>query len=251
LLRSEEIHDRYTAVQERIGSAAFRAGRNPEDITLVTVSKTWPAEIVVAAYGAGIRQFGENRAEELASKRADVQEWLGEDCGNIWHSIGALQSRKTKLVADNADVFHALDRLKIAQRLSRRLVESGRSIERPLPVFLEVNVSGEMSKAGFDCRRWEDDLNQREMLRSAAEAIAALPGLLPQGVMTMAPWQVDDKVIRTVFSRTCQLSEWLQTAVPQADWSQLSMGMTDDFEMAIEEGATHVRVGRAILGERN
>ncbi len=241
-----EIAERLAIVQERIYQAATRAGRSPDAITLVAVTKTWPAEVVTAAYEAGLRHFGENRIEELAAKREETAVILGSESGIVWHQIGTLQSRKTSLAAENADLFHALDRLKIAQRLSNRLVELGRN----LPLFLEVNVSGEASKSGFDCRDWEKDATQREQLRTVVESIAGLPGLRLLGLMTMAPWDVAEEEIRTVFRQTRYLSEWLQTAVPQANMSQLSMGMTDDFEIAIEEGATHIRVGRAIFGSR-
>jgi PLP dependent protein len=238
--------DRYRTLQERIMEAASRAGRRPVDVTLVAVTKTWPAQQVVEAYEIGIRHFGENRAEELAEKRQEVAAILGPDNGIIWHLIGPLQSRKSDLAADYADVFHALDRLKVAKRLSRRLEENGRI----LPVFLEVNVSGEASKAGFACQQWENDARQREEIRQAATVVAALPGLELQGLMTMAPWNVTSALIRATFQRTRALAEWLQTAVPQARLSALSMGMSDDFEIAVEEKATHVRIGRALFGER-
>lgn len=246
-----DISDGYKAVLDRIGQSAVRAGRSPEAITLVAVTKTWAAEVVVDAYRAGMRHFGENRASELDDKAPQVDEILGLDSGIVWHAIGALQSRKTNMVADRADVFHALDRAKIARRLSRRLVENGRATEKPLPVFIEVNVSGEASKAGLDCTCWEDDGGQRERLEDMARLVDDLPGLMPMGLMTMAPWQVDERVIRKVFERTRRLAEWLQSSESQAGWLNLSMGMTDDFEIAIEEGATHVRVGRAIFGPRH
>lgn len=245
-----QISERYEAVLERIGQAARRAGRKPEDIILVSVTKTWPVEVLLAAYEVGIRDFGENRAQELLDKRSEIERELGIESGVRWHQIGDLQSRKTTMVADSADVFHALDRMKIANRLSDRLVENGRAEKKPLPVFLEVNVSGEASKAGINCNDWEDDVSQRENLKKIATAVTGLPGLEPVGLMTMAPWDVPDEVIRRVFRRTRELAEWLGTAVPQGNWSSLSMGMTDDFEIAIEEGATHVRVGRAIFGDR-
>jgi pyridoxal phosphate enzyme (YggS family) len=240
------LSDQYALVQERIAKAARAAGRQPEDVTLVAVTKSWPVEILLAAYEAGMRHLGENRAEELAEKRPSVEAALGADNGIVWHKIGDLQSRKTTAVADYADFFHALDRLKIANRLSGRLVENGRH----LPVLLQINVSGEASKSGFNCTRWEDDDRQRANLIAAAEQIAALPGLEIRGLMTMAPWTAPPDEIRVVFRRTRQLAEWLATAVPQAQWTTLSMGMTDDFELAIAEGATHVRVGRALFGER-
>ncbi|MFQ5401639.1 MAG: YggS family pyridoxal phosphate-dependent enzyme [Anaerolineae bacterium] len=242
-----EIGVRLAQVQERIYRAAARAGRNPNDITLVAVTKTWPVETVLRAYEAGLRHFGENRAEQLADKRAAVEAALGADSGVVWHQIGTLQSRKTQFVADCADVFHALDRLKIGRRLSHRLIKNGRT----LPVFVEVNVSGEASKSGLRCARWEEDATQQQSVRNAFEAIVALPGLRLQGLMTMAPWGTDENTIRAVFHRTRELAQWLQTAVPDADLTSLSMGMTDDFELAIEEGATHIRVGRAIFGPRH
>jgi pyridoxal phosphate enzyme (YggS family) len=250
--RMENEQERNLAVRldqvlERIALAAGRAGRNPADITLVAVTKTWPAEVVVAAYRAGIRQVGENRAEELARKKEQVIEMLPDAGDLIWHQIGTLQSRKTRLVAENADVFHALDRLKIARRLSQQVTDFGRS----LPVLLEVNLSGETSKSGFLANKWEEDATQRESLRNVIETIAQLPGLDLQGVMTMAPWGVQEDLIRSVFRRTRLLAEWLQNEVPHVTLNQLSMGMTDDFEIAIEEGATYVRVGRAIFGSRH
>jgi PLP dependent protein len=240
------LPDRYQAVQERVAEAAYRAGRRPSDITLVAVSKTWPAATVIEAYQAGMRHFGENRVEELAAKRAEVEAEaaLGRDSGIIWHLIGPLQSRKTAVAADTADYFHALDRLKVAERLSARLQANGRS----LPVLLEINISGEASKAGFDCTRWENSAEQRKELQQVITAVSELPGLQLRGLMTMAPWEAEPAVIRAVFSRTRRLSQWLQTAVPPFNGSVLSMGMTDDFEIAIAEGATHVRVGRAIFG---
>ena len=241
-----DLKECYESVLQRIGQAAERAGRDPAEITLVAVTKTWPAEVVLAAYEAGMRHFGENRPEELAEKRVAVEKVLGAASGIVWHCIGPLQSRKTTLAADYADVFHALDRLKIANRLSRQLEENGRS----LPVFLEVNVSGEGSKAGFDASNWENSATQRQQLRKGVETVAELPGLHLQGLMTMAPWDVEETLIRSVFKRTRKLAAWLQEAVPSIKVTQLSMGMTDDFEIAVEEGATHVRVGRAIFGPR-
>lgn len=242
----DDISQRVADVRKRIVQAANRAGRDPNKITLVTVTKTWPAEVVIDAYRAGLRHFGENRPEELARKRPEVEAVLGKDNSIVWHLIGPCQSRKTTLAADNADQFHALDRLKVARRLSNRLVESGKS----LPVFLEVNVSGESSKAGFDCRRWEDSEEQQNEIRDVIDSIQQLPGLQPVGLMSMAPWVADEGTIRDVFRRTAMLASWIQETAPTGEWTSLSMGMTDDFELAIEEGATHVRIGRAILGQR-
>lgn len=240
------IQERLQTVRQRMRWAAERAQRDPAEITLVAVTKTWPAEVVIAAHAAGIRHFGENRAGELAEKREAVEAQLGTDNGITWHLIGPLQSRKTTLAADNADIFHALDRLKIARRLSDRLQETGGT----LPVLLEVNVSGEETKHGFAAQRWEEDAAQRDKLSQTATRIAALPALRVQGLMTMAPWDAPADVIQGVFRRTHALARWLDEAAPEASWKLLSMGMTDDFELAIEQGATHVRIGRALFGER-
>ena len=241
-----KLQDRVQEIQARIAAASARANRGPADITLIAVTKTWPIETVLAAYEVGMRHFGENRVEELAEKVPALVQALGPDHGATWHLIGNLQSRKTAAAATYTDFFHALDRLKIANRLSAQLQE----MERTLPVLLELNVSGEESKAGFAVTRWETDEGQRQAVKDAAAAIAQLPGLQLRGLMTMAPWDVPDEEIRLVFRRTRELAHWLQAELPQLDFTTLSMGMTDDFEIAIEEGATHVRVGRALFGER-
>lgn len=242
----DTIAERYSAVLQRVAQAAQRVGRHAEEITVVAVSKTWPAEAILQAYAVGIRHFGENRTEELESKRTAVSHTLGPDNGITWHLIGTLQSRKTEVAAGFADCFHALDRLKIAHRLSHHLQENGRT----LPVFLEMNLSGEASKSGFSCTTWETNATQQTELRTAIVDMLQLPGLQVQGCMTMAPWDAPEAEIRTLFRRTRALKEWLETAVPTLHLPFLSMGMTDDFEIAIEEGATHVRVGRAIFGSR-
>lgn len=238
------IRERHAAVRERITAAAARTSRRADDITLVAVSKTWPAELVIAAYEAGLRQFGENRPEELAEKRPAVEAALGPEAGITWHLIGTLQSRKSRLVADHADVFHALEREKVARRLATDLGENG----RVLPAFVEVNLSGEATKSGLNVSRWEEDATQRTAVRNMiADAGPVLPVI---GLMTMAPWDAEPEVIQAVFRRCRQLAEWLSVEMPGAPRLALSMGMTDDFEIAIEEGATHIRVGRALFGER-
>ena len=242
-----ELQERYHAVLDNIAQTAKGAGRQPDEVTLVAVTKTWPVAVLLAAYEAGMRHFGENRPEELAEKRPLLESELGIDSGIIWHFIGTLQSRKTNLIADNADLFHALDRVKIANRLSKQLEENGRS----LPVLLEVNVSGEGSKAGFSAGAWETDATQQAELRTAVQTINNLAGLQLGGLMTMAPWDAPEDEIRQVFRRTRELASWLETAVPDTNLAQLSMGMTDDYQIAIEEGATHVRVGRALFGSRH
>ena len=238
-----DIKQRYEQVQARMAAAAERAKRPLSAITLIAVTKRWPVDVLIAARAAGMTDLGENRAEEMVEKQSSFV----DDKAIVWHFIGALQSRKTNLIADHADSFHALDRLKIARRLSKRLVENGRT----LPIFLEVNISGEASKSGFRADKWAEDATQREALRKVVQETAVLPGLKLQGLMTMAPFGAPEAEIRDVFRRTRQLSAWLQAEFPALTLDQLSMGMTDDFEIAIEEGATHIRVGRALFGERN
>lgn len=238
-----DIKQRYEEVQARMMAAAERAKRPFSSITLVAVTKRWPVEVLIAARDAGMSDIGENRAEEMVEKQSS----FAGDESIVWHFIGALQSRKTNLIADHADTFHALDRIKIARRLSKRLVENGRT----LPVFLEVNISGEASKSGFVADKWADDATQRDALRKVVQETAVLPGLQLQGLMTMAPFGAPEAEIRDIFRRTRELSDWLQAEFPDLTHDQLSMGMTDDFEIAIEEGATHIRVGRALFGERN
>lgn len=246
MLGVAEIRERYTVVLDRIAAAAARAGRPVDAVTLVAVTKTWPAEVVLTAYEAGMRHFGENRAEELAMKRPQVELELGPDSGIRWHMIGSLQSRKTDLVAKHADVLHALEREKIARRLSAALVANGRQ----LPSFIEVNLSGEATKSGLDLSRWEADATQGLNLRKMITDTAALPGLPVIGLMTMAPWAADEAIIRDVFKRAKALIESFRAEIPFDSAVCLSMGMTDDFEIAIEEGATHVRIGRALFGDR-
>lgn len=240
------LRERYLWLQERIQTAALRSGRSPDAVTLVAVSKTHPADVVLEAYAAGIRHFGENRAQELEEKQAAVTALAGPLPDLHWHFIGALQTRQSLPIAQIAAYFHAVDRVKIAERLSRQLSDLGRQ----LPVFLEVNISGESSKAGFPAQHWQQDAAQQAALQAAVATMVALPRIEVRGLMTMAPWDAPESVIRSVFRRTRELAAWLQLVAPQAAWQSLSMGMTDDFEIAIEEGATHVRIGRALFGER-
>ena len=246
MLNWQQIRERHEAVQARIEAAATRAGRSADDVTLVAVTKTWPAQLVIEAYDAGLSHFGENRPEELAAKRPLVEDALGPNVGNTWHLISTLQSRKTDLAAAHADVFHALDRAKVARRLAADLAEVGRT----LPVFVEVNLSGEATKSGLLLTNWEEDATQRAALRTMVHELLATPQLPPLGLMTMAPWDAPADEIRAVFRRCRLLAEWLAGELPGGPRLALSMGMTDDFEIAIEEGATHVRVGRALFGER-
>lgn len=239
------IEQNLRQVQERIAEAALRAGRDPAEVTLVAVTKTFPPEVILEAYAAGLRHFGENRPEEGAEKIPIVNAAVPGP-RPTWHMVGHIQSRKADLVVDCYDVVHSVDRLKIAQRLSRFAVEVGREI----PVLLECNVSGEATKFGFAVNRWEEDAAQREAFFAEGAAILALPGLRVEGLMTIAPLTDDPERVRPVFARLRALRDALRERFPRLPWSELSMGMTDDFEVAVKEGATMVRIGRAIFGPR-
>ena len=228
-------------VMQRIQSAAQYSGRSPAEINLVAVSKTKSTAAIMAAYDAGIRHFGENRTEELVAKAAA----LSHVTDLKWHFIGHLQSRQSQPVATLAHYFHAIDRIKIATRLSAQLHQ----LNRILPVFIQVNISGESSKGGFLCSDWEKDDTQRSDFLHAIESMAVLPNLPLCGLMTMAPLDASKSAIRTLFQRLKTLSIWLNEQLPTLEAHALSMGMSGDFEIAIEEGATHIRVGSAIFAD--
>ncbi|MBN1876945.1 MAG: YggS family pyridoxal phosphate-dependent enzyme [Anaerolineae bacterium] len=231
-------------VRARIAEAALRAGRAPETVRLVAVSKTHPAEAVLAALSCGQRDFGENRPEEGAQKIPEVAALSAER--PIWHSIGPIQSRKARMVILHFDMVHALDRVSIAEKLSRLATEVGRE----LPVLLECNVSGEVSKYGYQLAGWEHAPDLLTAFFDQVRVVAALPGLRLKGLMTMAPIVEDPDQARPVFISLRALRDALAEQFPQITWQHLSMGMTDDFEVAVEEGATLVRIGRAIFGAR-
>jgi hypothetical protein len=230
------LEERIAAVQERIAAAARRAGRDPADVTLVAVTKTQPAEAVVAAWRAGLRVFGENRVEEAAPKADAVAARLGPEAPVQWHMVGHVQSRKAGDVLPWACMVHSVESEKLARRLNQASAETGRT----LPVLIEVNVSGEDSKYGLPPAEVE----------TVARTIAALPGLRLEGLMTMAPLVADPEEARPAFAGLREVRDALARLHPELDLRHLSMGMTDDYEVAIEEGATLVRIGRAIFGER-
>jgi len=232
-------------VRERIAEAALRVGREPAEITLVAVTKTHPPEVVLDAHQAGVRHFGENRVGEGIAKIPAVRAALSGP-RPTWHMVGHVQSRKAGDTVAHFDVVHSVDRLKIARRFSRFAGEA----ERTLPVLLECNVSGEESKYGFDLSGWEREGARRDAFFAAVEEILPLPGLAVEGLMTMAPFVADPETVRPVFGSLRALLDALRERFPDHGWPHLSMGMTDDFEVAIEEGATMVRVGRAIFGKR-
>jgi PLP dependent protein len=247
----ESITTRIAAVRERIAAAAKRAGRSPEEIRLVGVSKTHPPELVAQALAAGLRDFGENRVQEAEPKIAAL---AAERSAITWHLIGHLQSNKARRAAMLFDLVHSVDSLHLAEALARGVAGSPSNSQPPTPnslaVLLQVNVSGEASKDGFALAGWEQRAEVLEAFFEQVERLLALPAVRVGGLMTIAPWGEDPQAARPAFRSARQLRDALEKRFPAADWSALSMGMTDDFEVAIEEGATIVRVGRAIFGMR-
>jgi PLP dependent protein len=257
----ESIAARLAAVQERVVAAARRAGRPAEEITLVGVTKTHPPAAIASALAAGLVDFGENRVQEAEEKIAAL---AAERARISWHLIGHLQRNKARKAAALFDVVHSVDSLRLAETLSR-VQGSGSRVQaafvksspeprtlnpEPLPILLEVNVSGEASKEGFALAGWEEQPALLDTFLAEVEALLALPHLRVRGLMTIAPWGIAPEQARPTFRAARRLRDALARRFAQADWSALSMGMTDDFEVAIEEGATIVRVGRAIFGER-
>ena len=261
------IAENLRQVRARMAGAAQRAQRSPDEITLVAVSKTKPLALIAETAAAGQVDFGENRVEELWEK-SEAAAAAGLDQIR-WHAIGTIQSRKAKLALGNFEkramssekrvkgrrslsplssplsprvvLIHAVDRPKIAQRLSRLAAEN----DQQLDLLLEVNVSGEASKHGF---------SPAGLLKNLP-ALLNLPALRFCGLMTMAPYVHDAEEVRPLFRQLRTLLQELRRTFPpaqfqQATWQHLSMGMTSDFEVAIEEGATIVRVGTAIFGHR-
>ena len=233
----DSLAENLAAVKDRIAAAARRAGRDTAEITLIAVSKTHPVPWVEAAAGLGLGDFGENRVEEAAPKIAAVRAQVR------WHMVGHVQSRKAADVIGAGFVLvHSVDSARLAGRLSRSAQENGVT----QPVLLECNVSGEASKSGFAAggpAEWG-------ALAGEIEKIAGLPGIRIEGLMTMAPIAAVPDQARPYFARLRAARDYLRTRASAPAWSQLSMGMSDDFEAGILEGATLVRIGRAIFGER-
>lgn len=235
--QEEVIATNIAHVRARIATAAQRSGRRAEDVTLVAVSKTKPLELIQSAYRVGLRAFGENKVQEAVSKQeafspTDLQ----------WHMIGHLQTNKAKKVFGSFAYIHSVDSLHVAQALQQvgeRMQEDGQAVVRQ-PIFLQVNVAGEASKEGMPPAETP----------ALARQIAALSHLEIQGLMTVAPFVEDPEQVRWVFKALRELRDALRQQLPECSWHHLSMGMTDDYTVAIEEGATIVRIGRAIFGAR-
>jgi len=229
-----DIEANLRRVRERIAEAALRKGRRPEDITLVAVTKTIDPERILIAARLGVKHFGENRVQEALRKIPVVNQALGAP--PTWHMVGHLQTNKVRKALGIFDFIHSVDSVRLAREINKR---AGRE-SKVIPILLEVNISGEATKFGFAPEEVED----------AVREILSFPNLSVQGLMTIAPIVNDPEEARPFFRRLRELRDYLAEQFPQIDWKHLSMGMTDDFEVAIEEGATMVRLGRAIFGER-
>jgi pyridoxal phosphate enzyme (YggS family) len=230
-MEPSSLSARVEEVRERIARAAERAGR-AEPVTLVAVTKTHPAEAVRAAVAAGVEDVGENRVPELEEKVAEV----GRDAVR-WHLIGHLQRNKVRKAIPLFDLLHSLDSLRLAETVSAEAVRTGTTVR----ALVQVNSAGEETKGGFAPDEAVD----------AVGRICALPGLRIEGVMTMAPFTGEDAVLRRAFGTTRRVWEEAARQVPEFRPLHLSMGMSNDFEVAVEEGSTLVRVGTVLFGERD
>ncbi len=236
---ADAIRERMDSALERIEQAAAGVGRQPGDVRLVVVTKAQPLEAAQSAVEAGAKILGENYPEEAVEKIEALAEYPNVQ----WHMIGHLQSRKAKLVVAHFDMLHSLDSLRLAEKLERLLAEAGRE----LPVLLEFNVGEEESKYGWQAAR-EDTWGQ---LAGQVEPILALPHLKVQGLMTMPPLSDNPEDSRPYFVKLRRLRDFLAGQFPQSDWGELSMGTSADYEIAVQAGATYVRLGEAILGPRH
>ncbi|GAW66778.1 alanine racemase [Geoanaerobacter pelophilus] len=218
-------------IRERVRQAALRAGRAPESVRLVAVSKTKPAAAIEEAYACGQQIFGENYVQELVGKKAELSSAIS------WHFIGNLQSNKVRQIAGMVDLIHSVDRLSLAAEIDRQWGALGKVCE----VLIQVNISREETKGG----------TSSEELLQLVRDVARLPHLRVVGLMTMPPFFDDPEGARPYFRELRDLAGKLQAAaIPGVEMRELSMGMSGDFEAAIEEGATLVRVGSALFGER-
>jgi pyridoxal phosphate enzyme (YggS family) len=232
------IGENLERVNERIQHAARTAGRNGNRVRLIVVTKGHPIEIVDAAIEAGAVNLGENYVEEALPKIARFPRGAELE----WHMIGHIQSRKAKNVSRNFGWIQTVDSIKLARRLDRFAGE----FERQIPILLECNVSGEETKFGWTA--W-NELEWQELAQEISPLLE-MENLIPRGLMTMAPYFDQPEKARPYFQRLKKLRDYFAEQFPQHDWGELSMGMSGDFEVAIQEGATMVRIGTAILGER-
>lgn len=227
------IKENLQEVQARMEKACERSNRKKEEVCLIAVSKTKPVEMLQEAYECGIRDFGENKVQELVDK----YEVLPKDIR--WHMIGHLQRNKVKYIVDKVHLIHSVDSLRLAEEISKEAVKKGVNVN----ILIEINIGEEESKFG---------LTSKEETISLVREIASLPGIQIKGLMTVAPYVENGEENRWVFKQLQQLSVDIKSEnIDNVCMEILSMGMTGDYETAIEEGASYVRVGTGIFGERN
>ncbi len=235
-LPDTEIRQRFADIQRQIAQGARQGGRSPEDVTIVAVTKTHPVDALRKARAIGITNFGENRVQEAVVKLSNT-EFVGEDSGISLHLIGHLQRNKVRKAVQVFDSIDSIDSLELAKTVSSEV----RRARKSLRVLLEVNTSGEPQKQGI----------QPPETLSLAQAILGLPGLKLAGLMTVGPLTNDIAAIRNSFKQLKILFEQVKAELDPPAWSALSMGMSGDFEIAIEEGATEIRLGTALFGQRS
>ncbi len=224
------VAERIRHIEKRMADACVRAGRDPQDVALVAVTKTQSPETINEALRAGLTDIGENRVQELLGKKDDLQP-------HRMHMIGHLQRNKVKNLIGDVVMIHSVDSVALAAEIGRRSEAANCTTD----ILLEVNTSGEESKFGF----------APDALQNAAQEIFRIPNVRLRGLMTVAAFVDDAETVRPAFRQLRQLRDELAAAYPDAPLTELSMGMTNDFEVAIEEGATLVRIGSAIFGPRS
>lgn len=234
-----EIKKNLSAVKMRIARASENVGRDPSKIKIVAVSKLMPPDVIVAGVKAGIRCFGENYPERAAEKikLLDIDENLE------WHMIGHIQSRKAETVCEYFDMVHSIDRMKIARYLDRYAKEH----EQAIPVLLEVNLSGEKSKYGWNA---SEEGNWRNLIPEFEEVLS-LRNLQVKGLMTMPPLYDNPEQTRPIYKKLGRLQKFLRNQLSESAWDELSIGTSFDYLVAVEEGATMVRIGTEIFGPRS
>jgi len=225
------ITDNIEEVQKQVRETALRVGRDPAEIGIVAVTKTVPAERIREAVNAGLKVLGENRVQELTGKYPHLE-------GVEWHLIGHLQSNKFKYIADKVSMIHSVDSVSLAEVISRKML----ALERAMDVLVQVNIAEESTKYGIT----------RDQTADFIDKIRNLPGIRVKGLMTIGPYVSDPEGIRPVFRSLRELAEEVKTiGFPEVEVKHLSMGMSNDYIVAIEEGATLIRLGSVIFGQRS
>ncbi|SDB09659.1 hypothetical protein SAMN02910298_00438 [Pseudobutyrivibrio sp. YE44] len=231
-MREQELKDNLISVEERVAAACKRAGRNRDEVTLIAVSKTKPVSDLQVIYDQGMRSFGENKVQELTEKIPEMPNDID------WHLIGHLQRNKVKYIVDKVKLIHSVDSYRLAEEINIQAKKHGVIV----PILIEVNAANETTKFGV----------KLEEAKQLCQEISHLDAVHIMGLMTIAPNVVVPEENRGIFHKIKDLSvDIANENIDNVDMRILSMGMTNDFEVAIEEGATHVRVGTAIFGERN